>query len=164
MSIHESALGLKMMGILTSVNSLLLCANTFELKCTIYQLPPCHNIHTSESFKHARYEWSSFSLGRPLKVASRMHEFLLRMSRPFSFALTSEVLLGEPLLENAPLTTTTTKNAVFPELNVSTLNAKSNQNGPFSNYFWWQNHLVVWQYCIQYKFSAVFENRAHFSS
>ena len=56
-SIHESALGLKMMGILTSVNSLLLCANTFELKCTIYQLPPCHNIHTSESFKHARYEW-----------------------------------------------------------------------------------------------------------
>ena len=57
MSIHESALGLKMMGILTSVDSLLLCANTFELKCTIYQLPPCHNIHTSESFKHARYEW-----------------------------------------------------------------------------------------------------------
>ena len=74
----------------------------------------------------------SFSLGRPLKVASRMHEFLLRMSRPFSFALTSEVLLGEPLLENAPLTTTTTENAVFPELNVSTLDAKFNQNGPFS--------------------------------
>lgn len=64
-------------------------------------------------------------------MASRMHEFLLRMSRPFSFALTSEVLLGEPLLENAPLTTTT-KNAVFPELNVSTLDAKFNQNGPFS--------------------------------
>ena len=72
------------------------------------------------------------SLGRPLKVASTLHEFLLRMSRPYSYALTSEPLLGEPLLENAPLTTTTMKKAVLPELDVSTMDSKFNQNGPFS--------------------------------